>query len=61
MNFAGAAELESLPRIGPVLASRIIEYRQQKGGFKTVDELVEIKGIGEKTLERLRPYVTVGN
>lgn len=60
VNTANRAQLESLPRIGPVLAGRIIEYRDKNGGFKRVDDLVNIKGIGDKTLERLRPYVTVG-
>ena len=46
--------------IGEVLASRIIEYREQNGGFDSVEELTEVKGIGEKRLEAIRDQVTVG-
>ncbi|MBV6458266.1 MAG: ComE operon protein 1 [Fimbriimonadaceae bacterium] len=57
INSAGAAELERLPGIGPATAAKIIEYRSQAGGFKTVDELDAVKGIGPKKLEQIRPYV----
>lgn len=57
LNRAGAAQLESLPGVGPALARRIIEYRAQNGGFRTVDDLDDVKGIGEKKLEKLRPFV----
>ena len=60
INTADEKELLSLPRIGPATAVRILEYRKQVGSFKTVDELLNVKGIGEKTLEVLRPLVTVG-
>jgi competence protein ComEA len=59
INTANQAELESLPRIGPVLAARILEYRDQNGPFKRIEDLVRVKGIGDKTLERLRPYVVI--
>lgn len=59
LNLAGLAELEGLPQVGPVTAQSIIAWRDQRGGFTSVDELLEVDGIGEKTLERLAPYVTV--
>ncbi|MEN3001007.1 MAG: helix-hairpin-helix domain-containing protein [Armatimonadota bacterium] len=59
LNRATAEELEALPGIGPVLAARIVEYRQQRGRFQSVDELLDVHGIGPKRLEQIRPYVTV--
>ncbi|MBN2030463.1 helix-hairpin-helix domain-containing protein [bacterium] len=59
INKATQEQLEYLPGIGPVMASRIIAYRDQHHGFSTIDELVEIKGIGEKTVEKLRPYIQI--
>ena len=60
LNLASEADLEALPKIGPATAKRIVDYRKQVGTIKTVDELVNVQGIGEKTLEILRPHVTVG-
>ena len=58
VNTASVEELQqNLPRIGPALAGRIAEYRRQHGRFATVEQLVEVRGIGEKTLENLRPWV----
>ena len=57
---ADAAALQTLPGIGPALAERIIAYRTEHGPFRTVEELLEVKGIGEATLEKLRQEVTVG-
>ena len=59
INTATSQELQTLPRIGPALAQRIIEYRQTSGGFSTVDDLTSVKGIGEKTLEKIRDKITV--
>jgi len=59
LNTANEEQLRSLPKVGPALAKRILEYRKQVGTLKSVDELRNVSGIGDKTLELLRPYVTV--
>ena len=57
LNRAGAAELGALPGIGPVLARRIVDYRDSHGGFHAVEELLAVRGIGPHLFERIRPYV----
>jgi competence ComEA-like helix-hairpin-helix protein len=59
INTATAAELDTLPNIGVVLAQAIIDYRVANGAFQTVDELEEVDGIGPATLEDVRPFVTI--
>jgi competence protein ComEA len=60
LNRAAAGLIEELPGIGPARARAIIELRERMGSFQSVDDLVEVRGIGPKTVERLRGLVTVG-
>ncbi len=59
LNTATLAELDALPDIGPALAQRILDYRSAHGGFKSVEELQEIKGIGAMLYDKLKALVTV--
>lgn len=59
INTATAEQLQNLPNIGEVRAKAIIDYREEHGGFKAIEELQEVSGIGEKTFEHLSAYVTV--
>ena len=59
LNSATVAELRQLPGIGPVTADRIVAYREQHGPFGAPEDLIQVSGIGPRTLERLAPLVTV--
>jgi len=59
LNTAGALELEELPGIGPSIAGRIVAYRQENGGFETLEELMAVKGIGEAVFAKLKDYITI--
>ena len=59
INTATAEELQTLPSIGPQMAKRIVLYREENGNFILVDDLIGVKGIGEKTLEKIKPYIGV--
>ncbi|HEY3266514.1 MAG TPA: helix-hairpin-helix domain-containing protein [Armatimonadota bacterium] len=59
LNHGGKADLMRLPGVGPATAARILEYRAQHGGFQTVEELMEVKGIGEKKLAKMRPFIVI--
>ena len=58
INTATEGEITRLPRIGPVMAKRIIDYRKQQGPFKTAADLLQVKGIGEKTIARIQEQIT---
>ena len=59
LNVANAKELQELPGVGPVTAQRIIDLRQKSGRFKRIEDLLAVRGISQKKLEAMRPYVTV--
>lgn len=58
INTASAAELQLLPRVGPAVAARIVEFRESQGAFKSIEELMRVRGVGEKTFDLLKPYLT---
>jgi competence protein ComEA len=59
LNTASVAQLETLPGIGKSTAERILEYRQKNGSFKKVEDLMNVRGVGEKSFLKLKPLVTV--
>jgi len=60
INTASAGELDGLPGVGAKTAARIVEYRQKNGPFKKVEELMNVRGVGEKNFLKLKPQITVG-
>jgi competence ComEA-like helix-hairpin-helix protein len=59
VNSANASQLALLPRVGPSVAERIVDYRKQNGPFKKPEDLMLVQGIGEKTFQLLKPYVAI--
>jgi competence protein ComEA len=59
VNTASAQQLAMLPHVGPSVAERIVEHRAKNGQFKSIEDLALVKGIGDKTLEQLKPYVAI--
>lgn len=60
LNAANVKELQELPGVGAVTAQRIIDMREKSGRFKRVEDLLAIRGISQKKLDALRPYVIIG-
>ena len=61
INTASAEQLTTLPGVGPKLAARILDYRQKSGTFKSVSELMNVRGIGEKNLKKIEQYLSTGD
>jgi competence protein ComEA len=59
INSADASQLAMLPRVGPSVADRIVDYRKENGPFKKVEDLMLVQGIGEKTFQLLKPYLAI--
>lgn len=59
INEASASQLAQLPRVGPALAARIIEFREENGKLEATEDLMLVRGIGEKTFQLMEPYVVV--
>ncbi|MBA2313265.1 MAG: helix-hairpin-helix domain-containing protein [Actinobacteria bacterium] len=59
LNTADQVALETIPEVGPVTAAAILEYREQVGSFTSIEELLEVSGVGPATLEAMRPFVTL--
>jgi len=57
LNCAGSSDLEDLPGIGPALAERIIAFRTECGGYRNLDELKKVKGIGENLYKKILPFI----
>lgn len=61
LNTASVGELDAVKGIGPGKAKAIVQYREKNGPFKSVDDLSQVKGFGQKSVDKLRPELTVGN
>ena len=61
VNTASAADFEGLPGVGPKLAARIVEYRQKNGPFKKIEDLMNVRGLGEKNFLKLKAQLSVGS
>lgn len=61
INTASAAELQKLPRVGEKVAQRIVDFRAQNGKFKKIEEIMKVRGIGEKIFLQLKDMITVGD
>ena len=59
VNTATVEQLQLLPNVGPAVAQRIVEHREKNGQFKAAEDLMLVRGIGEKSFEKLRPYVAI--
>jgi len=59
INTADVAKLSYLPRVGPAVAERIVDYRKENGPFKSAEDLMHVRGIGEKTYALLKPYIAL--
>ena len=60
INAAPASELETLPRVGPKVAQRIVDFRTKNGAFKRIEDIMKVQGIGEKVYETIKDLITVG-
>lgn len=60
INTASLEELQKLPRIGPQIAQRILDYRKENGSFKRIEDMLKVRGVGEKMFEQLKDLITVG-